>query len=96
MMNYIEHQGDLDQKISKYYSLIYSTYFRKVIQNRLEDNLEFSRTLQVDQISTLKAIQVLIHDPVHVKYLLASLSEAIIRLMNMKKQEIEGVLNYVK
>ena len=38
----------------------------------------------------------LMHDPIRVKYPFASLTEAMSRMLNIKQQEQEGLLDYVK
>jgi hypothetical protein len=43
----------------------------------------------------LNKIKVLMHDPIRAKYPFASLTKAISRMLNLKKSENEGLLDYV-
>ena len=44
----------------------------------------------------LNKIKVPMHDPIRAKYPFASLTEAISRILNLKQNENEGLLDYVK
>ena len=52
--------------------------------------------IQDDPIELLEKIKVLMHDPIRAKYPFASLTEAIMRMLNIKQFENEGLLDYVK
>jgi hypothetical protein len=52
--------------------------------------------LRVRCIELLSKIKVLMHDPIRAKYPFASLTEAMIRMLNIKQIENEGLLDYAK
>ena len=93
---FLERKELLDQNLTKAYSLIYSTYCNKTMQNRIEEHPDFESTIQDDPIELLKAIKILMHDPIRAKYPYASLTESVTRLVNMKQLEDKGLLDYVK
>jgi hypothetical protein len=62
----------------------------------MEEHPEFNTAIRDDPIELLNKIKVLMHDPIRAKYPSASLTEAIIRMLNLKQSENEGLLNYVK
>jgi hypothetical protein len=81
----------------KAYALIFSTYCNKTMQNRIEEHPDFESTIRDDPIELLEKIKVLMHDPIRAKYSsYASLTEALIRLMNIKQFEQEQLLDYIK
>ena len=66
------------------------------MQSRIEEHPDFDTKLQDDPIELLKAIKVLMHDPIRAKYPYASLTEAVARIVNIKQMENEDLLDYVK
>jgi hypothetical protein len=62
----------------------------------MEEHPEFNTAIHDDPIELLNKIKVLMHDSIRAKYPSASLTEAIIRMLNLKQSENEGLLNYVK
>jgi hypothetical protein len=57
------------------------------MQNRIEEHLDYETTIRDD----------LMHDPIRSKYpYYASLTEAILRMLQLKQQEKEQLLDYVK
>ena len=93
---YLDRHRTLEQNLPKAYALIYSTYCNKTMQNRIEEHPDFTTKLQDDPIELLKAIKVLMHDPIRAKYPYASLTEAVARIVNIKQMENEDLLDYVK
>jgi adenosyl cobinamide kinase/adenosyl cobinamide phosphate guanylyltransferase len=93
---YLDRVDTLEQNMHKAYALIFSTYYNKTMQNRIEDHPDFESAIRDDPIELLEKIKVLMHDPIRVKYPYASLTEALIRLMNIKQFEQEQLLDYIK
>jgi hypothetical protein len=94
---YLERKDTLlEQNLTKAYALIFSTYYNKTMQNRVEEHPEFETTIRDDPIELLNKIKVLMHDPIRAKSPFASLTKAISRMLNLKQSENEGLLNYVK
>jgi hypothetical protein len=86
----------LEANLSKAYALLFSTYCNKTMKNRTEEHPNFETKIRDDPIKLLANIKVLMHDPKRAKYSFASLTEAMIRIMNIRQLENEGILDYVK
>ena len=55
------------------------------MQHRIEEHPEFDSKIQNDPIELLKAIKIVMHDPIRAKYPYASLTEALMRTLNIKQ-----------
>ena len=86
----------IDDGLKRAYSTIYQNYCTKGMQTRVEEHPEFETKIRNDPIALLEAIQVLTHDPIRARYPWASLTEALLRFVNMKQSDNEGLLDYVK
>jgi hypothetical protein len=74
-----------------FYALTYSTYCNKTMQNWIEEHPDYVMTrIRDNPIELLNKIKVLMHDPIRAKYPFASLTEAMIRMLNIKQMENEG------
>jgi hypothetical protein len=93
---YLDRKDTLEQNLTKAYALIFSTYCNKTMQNRIEEHPDYESTICNDPIELLNKIKVLMHDPIRAKYPFASLTEAMSRMLNLKQNENEGLLDYVK
>ena len=78
------------------YTFIFDTYCNKTIQDRIEQHPKYESKIQDDPIELLEVIKNLMHDPIRAQYPLASMHEAVIRLINIKQYEGEALLEYVK
>jgi hypothetical protein len=96
LKSYLDRKDTLEQNLTKAYDLIFSKYCNKTMQNRIEEHPDYENTIQDDPIELLEKFKVLMHDPIRAKYPFASLTEALIKLMNIKQLEYEGLLDYVK
>ena len=65
------------------------------MQQQLEEHPNFSN-IQDNPIELLNTIQLLIYDPVRVQYPLASMTDALVRLINIKQGVNEILVDYVK
>jgi hypothetical protein len=93
---YLDRKATLKQNLNKAYALIYSTYCNKTMQNQIEEHPDYKTTIRDDPIELLTKIKVLMHDPIRAKYPFASLTEAMIRMLNIKQQENKQLLDYIK
>jgi hypothetical protein len=93
---YLDRNDTLEQNLTKAYALVFSMYCNKTMQNRIKEHPDFEKTIRDDPINLLTKVKVLMHDPIRSKYPFASLTEALIKLMNIKQLEHEGLLDYVK
>jgi hypothetical protein len=67
-----------------------------MMQNRIEEHPDYKNTICDNPIELLTKIKMLMHDPIRAKYPFASLTEAMIRMLNIKQQENEQLLDYIK
>ena len=88
---YSFHEG-----LSKAYVLIFNNYSTKSMQARIEEHPDFEAKIEDDAIKLLETIKTLMHDTVRAIYPVASITEALARLINIKQQEGEYLCDYVK
>jgi hypothetical protein len=79
--------------LTKAYALIFSTFYNKTTQNRIQ-HPKFESVIHDDPVELLDKIKVLMHDPIRAKYPFASLTGAISKMLNLKQSENEGLLDY--
>jgi hypothetical protein len=66
------------------------------MQSRIEEHPDYESTFETDPIAVLEAIKTMMHNPVQAQYPLVSMTDALSRLVNVKQQESECLLDYVK
>ena len=86
----------METNLGRAYALILSTYCNGTMQHRIEEHPEFDSKIQNDPIELLKAIKIVMHDPIRVKYPYASLTEALMRTLNIMQLEHESLIDYMK
>jgi len=96
LRRHLDRADNLKEGLTKAYALIFSNYCTKTMQSRIEEHPEFATKLEDDPIATLEAIKTLMHDTVRAQYPLVSLTESLQRLINVKQQQDEDLLDYVK
>jgi hypothetical protein len=82
--------------MNKVYSLIFLHHCNKTIQDRIMGHPEFESKIENDPIKLLKAVEILINNPVRARYPYASMTESITRFMTCRQQENESLTDYVK
>ena len=92
----LERNKILKQNEVKAYALIYGMYCNKTMQMRIEAHPDYEQTILDDPYELLKAIRILMHDPIRSQYPLASMTDALLRMVNLKQSENEGLMDYVK
>ena len=88
-----EIQNTLDANLGRAYALILSTYCNGTMQHRIEEHPDFDSNTQNNPIKLLKAIKITMHDPIRAKYPYASLTEALMRTLNIKQLEHENLID---
>ena len=96
VQNYMDRKNTLDTKLGRAYALILSTYCNGTMQHRIEEHPDFESTIQNNPIELLKAIKIVMHDPITAKYPYASVTEALMRTLNIKQMEHESLIDYMK
>jgi hypothetical protein len=82
--------------MNKVYSLIFLQHCNKTIQDRIMGHPEFETKIKNDPIKLLKAVKILINEPVRARYPYASMTKSITRFMTCKQQENKSLTDYVK
>ena len=79
----------------KAYSLIFDTCSIGM-QSWVMEHPDYENKIKNDPIELLKAIKILMHDPVRARYALTSLTDTVERLMNLKQQDNKHLLDYTR
>jgi recombination DNA repair RAD52 pathway protein len=93
---YTKRKHEFEDNMSKTYSLIYLQNCNKTIQDRITGHPNFESKIENDPLELLKAVEILINDPVRARYPYASVTESITRFMTCKQLENESLTDYVK
>ena len=96
LRRHLDRKDALRDGLDKAYALILSQYCSKVMQSRIEQHPDFEKVLKNDPIAVLEAIKSLMHDCVRAQYPMISMTDALGRLINIKQQENESLLDYVR
>jgi hypothetical protein len=70
---YTKRNHEFEDNMNKTYSLIFLQHCNKTIQDRITEHPEFDNKIENDPIKLLKAIEILINDPVRARYPYAAL-----------------------
>ena len=68
VQNYMDRKNTLETNLRRAYVLILSTYCNGTMQHRIEEHPDFESEIQNDPIELLKAIKIVMHDPIRAKY----------------------------
>jgi hypothetical protein len=96
MKDHLSRVRKLKKNMPKAYALIFSNFCSTTMQDRIEEHPDFEDKIRDNPIELLKAIKVLMHDPVRARYPFASLVDTIWLLMTTKQRDGESLLDYVK
>jgi hypothetical protein len=91
---YTKRKCEFEDNMNKTYSLIFLQHCNKTIQDRITGHPEFDSKIKNDPIKLLKAIKILINDPVRARYPYASMIESITRFMTCRQQENKSLTDY--
>ena len=92
---FVKRKAKYNDNLKKAYADIMG-YCSKTIQHRIETHVDYVSKIQDDPIELLKAIKNIMHDPEHNKYPFASLTTALLQMVNIKQQEKESLIDYIK
>jgi hypothetical protein len=65
---YTKGKHEFEDNMNKVYSLIFLQHFNKTIQDRIMAHPEFESKFKNDPIELLKAVELLMNDPVRARY----------------------------
>ena len=91
---WVKRKNTYESNSAKAYSLIYDNYCSKTIQDKVKNHLDFESDIRDNPIKLLEVIKTLMHDPEDTVYPMASLTEAVRRVINIKQHENESLLDY--
>jgi hypothetical protein len=91
-----KRRDEFEDNMNKTFSLIFLQHCIKTIQDRIIGHPEFESTIENDPIKLLKAVKILINEPVRARYPYASITESITRFMTCMQLENESLTDYVK
>ena len=94
--NYMDTKITLDTNLGRAYALVLSTYCNGTMQHLIEEHPDFESTIHNDPIELLKAIKIVMHDPIRAKYHYTSLTEVLMRTLHIKQLEHESLIDYMK
>ena len=66
------------------------------MQWKIEEHTEFSTKIEDDPVELLEAIKGLMHDTVRAVYPMSLIMDALSKLLNVRQQEDEQLLDFVK
>ena len=96
LRRFLDRKDNLRQNLIKAYALIFTSYCNRTMQSRIEEHPDFESKIENNPIELLEAIKTLMHDPIRAQYPMASMSDALTRLINVKQMDNEPLLDYVK
>jgi hypothetical protein len=82
---YTKRKHKFEDNMNKVYFLIFLQHCNKTIQDRITGHPEFESKIKNDPIELLKAVKILINDPVRARYPYASMTESITRFMTCRQ-----------
>eukprot|EP00980_Cylindrotheca_fusiformis_P025965 scaffold15010_cov49-Cylindrotheca_fusiformis.AAC.1 len=96
MKRFSTRRDDLRKNKPKAYALIFADFCSSSMQIRIKEHPKYESDLYNDPVELLKAIRVLMHNPVRAIYPYLSLSDAMAKLLNMRQKEDESLNDYVE
>ena len=93
---HLDRVDDLEKGLHKAYALIFTNYCTKAMQNRIEQHPDYQSTIMDDPIVLLETIKTLMHATVRAQYPLMTVTDALIRMVNIKQGENEPLLDFIK
>ena len=82
--------------MKKIYMKIFRKYCTPSMQHHLQQHPDFNNQLKDNPIKTLKAIEILIHNPVRVVYPMEALIDALKNFLLAHQNKNESTMDYVK
>jgi hypothetical protein len=92
---YMKRKHKLEDNMNKTYSLIYLQHCNKTIEDRIHAHPDFETKIKNDPIELLKAIEILINDPVQARYPYASVTEAMTSFMKCRQLKNKPLADYM-
>eukprot|EP00980_Cylindrotheca_fusiformis_P016388 scaffold4884_cov97-Cylindrotheca_fusiformis.AAC.1 len=86
----------LRKNVPTAYAMIYADFCSSTMQIRIKEHPEFETTIYNDPIELLKAVKMLMHNPVRATYPYLSVTDAWAKLINVKQKEDESLNDYVE
>jgi hypothetical protein len=91
---YRRKKSILDEGITSAYSIIFSDYCTKEMQEGIKQHPDFASKIYNDPIELLKVIKFLMHSPIRAQYPLIGWMDALNRFLNTKQEHNESLSDY--
>ena len=78
---YLDRTSSLTQNLKKAYALIMTTYCTRIMQNRVEEHLDFHTKIEDNPIALLQAIKTLVYNTICGQYPFISMTDVLTRLL---------------
>ena len=96
LRRHLDRKDELNRGMNRAYALIYKDYCTRAMQVRVEEHPEYQTKIEDNPVALLEAIKSLMHDTVRAQYPLISITDSLARFINVRQQEQESLLDYVK
>ena len=96
LRRYLDRKEILTENMKKAYTMIFSNYCTKTMQQRVEEHPKYKSEIEDDPIKLLEVISSSTHDPIRAQYPFISMTDSILRLLNIKQHDEEDLVDYVK
>lgn len=87
---------NLRRNMLRAYALIFNDYCNPTMKSRLEQQSNFESEIKNHPIKLLEVIKILMHAPIRATYPMIPMTDALIRLVNVKQMDQELVADYIK
>ena len=76
--------------------MIFSNYCTKTMQQRIEEHPKYKSEIEDNPIKLLEVISSTTHDPIRAQYPFISMTDSLIRFINIRQHDDEDLVDYVK
>ena len=96
LRRYLDRMDMLEENMKKAYTMIFTNYCTKGMQQRVKEHPNFKGEIEDDPIKLLISIKSLTHEPVRAQYPLIAVTDSFIRWINGRQYDDKDLVNYVK
>jgi len=96
LSRWMDRRDNLETNLGKAHALIIANCCSKTMQNRVEEHPDCESKIRDNPIELLEAIKSLMHDPIRARYPFVSVTDALVRLTNLRQYDNELLLDYIK
>jgi len=93
LRRFLDRKDLLEENLKKAYTMIFSNYCTKTMQQRIEEHPTFRSEIEDNPIKLLEVISSTTHDPIRAQYPFISMTDSLIRFLNIKQQDDEDLVD---